>query len=54
MGQGERGKQEVGLEFAEASPRFWKIAFPPDDWNPADRKRAGVGAAAAKEPAPQK
>jgi PilZ domain len=45
LGQGERGRQEVGLEFAEVAPRFWKIAFPPDDWNPADRKRAGLGGA---------
>lgn len=27
-------KLEVGLEFIEASPRFWRVAFPPDDWSP--------------------
>lgn len=42
IGQNERGKTEVGLEFSEASPLFWRIAFPPDDWDPADRKRAGT------------
>jgi len=41
IGQQEGTKTEVGLEFAEASPLFWRIAFPPEDWNPAERKRAG-------------
>jgi hypothetical protein len=29
----EGGKREVGVEFAEESPRFWSIAFPPENWN---------------------
>jgi hypothetical protein len=33
------GKTQVGLRFAQSSPRFWGIRFPPDDWDPADRKR---------------
>ena len=33
------GKTEVGLRFAQPSPRFWGLAFPPEDWDPADRKR---------------
>src|SRR5579863_7829076 len=33
------GKTEVGLRFAQPSPRFWGIGFPPEDWDPADRKR---------------
>ena len=33
------GKTQVGLRFARPSPRFWGIAFPPEDWDPADRKR---------------
>src|ERR1700719_755809 len=37
--EGERGLLEVGLEFEQALPRFWGINFPPEDWNPADRKR---------------
>jgi PilZ domain-containing protein len=41
LGPKDRGKLEVGLEFIEASPRFWRINFPPDDWNPAERKRPG-------------
>ncbi len=38
IGQFNEGKREVGLEFSEPAPRFWRITFPPEDWNPADRK----------------
>jgi c-di-GMP-binding flagellar brake protein YcgR len=41
MGQKENGKTEVGVEFAEVSPLFWRIAFPPEDWDPSERKRSG-------------
>jgi len=34
--EGER--REIGLEFTESSPMFWRIAFPPEDWNPSERK----------------
>jgi hypothetical protein len=30
---------EVALEFATPNARFWGMNFPPDDWNPADRKK---------------
>jgi hypothetical protein len=30
---------EIALEFADPSPRFWGINFPPEDWDPAERKR---------------
>jgi PilZ domain len=33
------GKTEVGVEFTEASPRFWPVVFPPSDLDPNDRKR---------------
>jgi hypothetical protein len=33
------GRFEIGFEFAQPQPRFWEIHFPPDDWNPAERKR---------------
>lgn len=39
LGRKAEGKTEVGLEFAEASPLFWRINFPPEDWNAAERKR---------------
>jgi PilZ domain len=38
-GQRDGGRMEVGMEFAEASPVFWRIAFPPEDWDPSERKR---------------
>lgn len=39
LGQKEGGKTEVGVEFSEPSPVFWRIAFPPEDWDPSERKR---------------
>jgi PilZ domain len=42
LGQKDSGKTEVGVEFAEPSPLFWRIAFPPEDWDPSERKRSGT------------
>jgi PilZ domain len=42
IGQKDNGKTEVGVEFAEPSPLFWRIAFPPEDWDPSERKRSGT------------
>lgn len=39
LGKKDAGKTEVGIEFAEASPLFWRISFPPDDWDPSERKK---------------
>ena len=39
LGNIVNGKTEVGLRFAQPSPRFWGIGFPPEDWDPAHRKR---------------
>jgi hypothetical protein len=39
VGQSDAGKTQAGVEFTRAAEYFWHIAFPPDDWNPADRKR---------------
>lgn len=39
VGSTEMGRTEVGIEFISPSPRFWHITFPPDNWNPAERKR---------------
>src|SRR5277367_6048312 len=41
LGQRDGGKTEVGVEFTESSPLFWRIAFPPEDWDPSERKRSG-------------
>jgi hypothetical protein len=36
----KEGEQaEVGVEFVEPSALFWRINFPPEDWNPDERKR---------------
>jgi hypothetical protein len=34
LGPVRSGKAEVGLEFSEARPSFWRVAFPPEDWSP--------------------
>jgi hypothetical protein len=34
LSQVRDGKTEVGLEFSEPRPGFWRVAFPPEDWNP--------------------
>ncbi|HKF51418.1 MAG TPA: hypothetical protein VKB26_03840 [Candidatus Acidoferrales bacterium] len=39
VGQSEGGKTKAGVEFTRPAEYFWHIAFPPDDWNPADRRR---------------
>jgi len=36
----KKGCFDVGLEFAAPNPKLWGITFPPEDWNPADRKKA--------------
>lgn len=42
VGQKDAGKTEIGLEFSEPSPLFWRIAFPPEQWDPSERKRPGT------------
>jgi hypothetical protein len=39
LGNASDGKTEIGLRFAQEAPRFWGIGFPPEDWDPASRKR---------------
>jgi PilZ domain len=34
LGHVREGKAEVGLEFSEPRPSFWRVAFPPEDWTP--------------------
>jgi hypothetical protein len=29
----EAGKFHVALEFTKPNPKFWHVAFPPEDWN---------------------
>jgi hypothetical protein len=42
VGQKDAGKTEIGLEFSEPSPLFWRIAFPPEQGDPSERKRPGA------------
>jgi hypothetical protein len=32
VGNAQGGKVQLGVEFLKASPTFWQIDFPPDDW----------------------
>ncbi len=52
---GQGGFLEVGIEFIEALPRFWRVSFPPEDWSPhgPESKRFGV-AKLASIPTPVK
>ena len=34
VGAIHNGNFEVGIEFLEPAPRFWRVAFPPEDWSP--------------------
>jgi hypothetical protein len=37
--QSKGGDWVTGVEFQSPSPRFWHIAFPPDDWDSTQRKQ---------------
>jgi hypothetical protein len=34
LGPVRDGKAEIGLEFSEPRPAFWRVTFPPEDWTP--------------------
>lgn len=34
LGPVRNGRAEIGLEFSTPRPTFWRVAFPPEDWNP--------------------
>lgn len=34
LGTAPDRKTHVGVEFEQPAPRFWRIAFPPEDWEP--------------------
>ena len=34
LGPVRSGKAEIGLEFSQPRPTFWRVAFPPEDWSP--------------------
>lgn len=33
VNEGPNGVPEVGVEFSDANPRFWRVSFPPSDWS---------------------
>jgi hypothetical protein len=43
VGRSENGRTQAGVEFMRPAEYFWHIAFPPDDWNAADRKLPVMG-----------
>ena len=45
-------RADVGLEFMEPSPLFWRIAFPPEDWGTSSERKRTTGPAAGKLPTP--
>ena len=34
LGPVRGGQGEIGLEFSEPRPAFWRVTFPPEDWSP--------------------
>jgi len=45
MSESKGSRTEVGLEFTEPSPLFWRIGFPPEDWSEStERKRVPLPA----------
>lgn len=33
LNPGGSGLAEIGVEFAQPTPRFWRVSFPPTDWS---------------------
>jgi hypothetical protein len=49
VGKSEGGRMQAGVEFMRPAEYFWHIAFPPDDWNAADRKLPVMGRVVAEK-----
>jgi hypothetical protein len=45
LGPVRSGKAEIGLEFSEPRPAFWRVAFPPEDWTPRHPEARGASKA---------
>ncbi len=54
LSPGANGVAEVGVQFAQANPHFWRVSFPPVDWSARDpeAKRFAPGSTSAP-PSPQ-
>lgn len=55
VGPAHDGKREVGIEFLEASEKFWRVSFPPEHWSPhsPEAKRFSAGTISIVKPKPQ-
>lgn len=57
INSGNDGEPEIGVEFAEACPRFWRVSFPPADWTPrspeAKRSQQGPGRSTTSPASPK-
>lgn len=56
LSPGANGVAEIGVEFAEPNPRFWRVSFPPTDWsarNPEAKRFASSPSAAPLPPQPK-
>jgi len=54
---GPDGVREVGIEFTQPSAYFWRVSFPPSDWDPRSpeaKRFSGSSAPPAKPPAGKK
>jgi len=45
-------RSDVGLEFMEPSPLFWRIAFPPEDWGSSVERKRTTATVTGKLPTP--
>jgi hypothetical protein len=50
----ESGIAEVGTEFVEPAPQFWRVAFPPANWTPRCAEAKGHSPQTAAQPVPVK
>jgi hypothetical protein len=47
---GANGIQEVGVEFLQPNPKFWRVSFPPADWSPRNPEAKRVTSAPSLVP----
>jgi hypothetical protein len=53
MTNGDGSRKHVEIEFKQASPRFWRITFPPADWSSSQRKRPSSGSSPNRDDVPE-
>jgi hypothetical protein len=50
LGATDKGVTNVGIEFVEPAPRFWHIAFPPEDWTTRSPESKGYRPVSSSQP----